>query len=291
MENESQIKEYINNKNKDSVHWTLDSIKTEFDSLIGKEEKETKEWLKLFGWLKNDKNLLQYAELQSKEGNLKRWEKVKMELLELKLSVTCPYFKDFKAFLIDLKKWENDKANWWTAWKYENWKDDINGEFCGLSTWMISSYPYYKNSKTWVTWCSATAQMNGQNFWIDLPMGDAYNAWVKPWKWCLYTLPKDKENQRPSKSWPGLKDWEFSTSSNDSNFADIYVESKSNYWHRAIAFRDSTGQRYVLDPYTRVNGRLDNSPKRLQDYMQSKKIVKAHFYKSKWYLDRKLSYT
>ena len=62
MENETQIKEYIENKQKDSVLWSIESATSEFNSLIWKEEKETWDWLKLFERLKNDKALLKYAE-------------------------------------------------------------------------------------------------------------------------------------------------------------------------------------------------------------------------------------
>jgi hypothetical protein len=41
MENEAQIKQYIEDKNKDSPSGALDTIKSEFNSLIGREEKET----------------------------------------------------------------------------------------------------------------------------------------------------------------------------------------------------------------------------------------------------------
>ena len=313
--NTDKIKEYIQDKEKDWVLWTLDSIKSEFNSLVWKETKETEKGLHLFEWLKNDKNLLTYAELKSKEeSELSAWEKVKLNLLELKLSVTCPYFSDFKDFLEELKRWEYvEQSNEWqdsqsqetqtqdNQWnENESWQSNQpsestesetqNHEFCDVPLWEIQSYPYYKNSKTWVTWCSATAQMNWQNFGLNLPNGDAYNAWTKPWKDSLYTLPKDKKEKKPSKNWPTINDSEFQSISDDANFADIYVESKSNYGHRAVAFRDSTWQWYVLDPYIRVKWRLDNSPKKLEDYLSTKKIVKSHFYKSDWYSDKKLAY-
>lgn len=312
MEKESQIKEYVQNKEKGWLLWTFDSIKSEFNSLVWRETKETEKWLHLFEWLKNDKNLLTYAELKNKEeSELSSWEKIKLNLLELKLSITCPYFSDFKAFLEELKKWEyvpetvdNTVPQNTTSTQTDNqwWQDELSNEsettetieetheFCNVPLWEIKSYPYYKNSKTWVTWCSATAQMNWQNFGLSLPHGDAYNAWAKPWKESLFTLPKDKKEKKPSKNWPTIKSSEFQSVSDDANFADIYVESKSNYGHRAVAFRDSTWQRYVLDPYIRVRWRLDDSPKKLEDYLSTKKIVKSHFYQSNWYSDKELSY-
>ena len=280
MENEAQIKQYIEDKNKDSPSGALDTIKSEFNSLIGREEKETWDWLKLFEWLKNDNNLLKYAELKSREKDLKRWEKVKMELLELKLSITCPYFKDFKQFLEELSRWENISQSW------ENWSETVEYQgktFCGFSVSSVSSSPYYRNSQTWVTWCSKTARENGKRFGLVLPSWNAYDAWERPWQDCKWTLPPDKVNDRPKKNWNAISNSNF-ISWAKGNYADIYVESGSDYGHRASAFKDDSGQWYVLDPYIRVNGKLDTSPKKLEDYMSCKKIVKAHFYESKWYV-------
>lgn len=287
MENEAQIKQYIENKQKNSVSWTFESIKTEFNSLVWREEKETGDWLKLFEWLKNDKNLLKYAEYKEKENELKRWEKFKMELLELRLSITCPYFKDFKEFLEDLAKWEYIPESWeeWSNWNEWNLRVEVwySNTFCGVSISSISSSPYYRNSKTWVTRCSKTARENWKRFGIVLPSWNAYDAWERPWQDCLWTLPADKVNDKPKKRWKAIVPSDFITWSKW-NYADIYVESGSDYWHRASAFKDNSGQRYVLDPYTRVNGRLDTTPKKLEDYVKVKKIVKAHFYESKWYI-------
>lgn len=339
MEYEWKIKEYVQEKEKNSVVWLIDSIKTELNVLAWKEWWQEKDKFHFFERLKNDKNLLTYAELKNKEWELKFWDKFKLQLLELKLSITCPYFSDFKIFLEDLKKWEKiDESEstitgeiqdmepnvpWdWIAEQSGEWSDDISetGEpsestgsteaaestgavettkatesmevhtFCWVDLWNIQSYPYYKNSKTWVTWCSATAQMNGQNFWLSLPSGDAYDAGKKPGNNCLLTLPKDKKEKRPSKNWASIKYLEFKSLKNKSNFADIYVESKSSYWHRAVAFMDSTWQRYVLDPYIRVKWVLDTTPKKLQDYLSVRKVVKAHFYESCGYSDKELAY-
>ena len=293
MENEAQIKGYIKEKEKDSVLWNLENITTEFNSLVGREKEETKDWLHLFEWLKNDKSLLKYAELKMKdEKDLKRWEKFNLELLELRLSITCKYFKDFKIFLEDLKRGEvveDTSTDTWQNMQVET-IDLQNSYFCWVSVWEIQSYPFYRNSQSWVTRCSRTARMNGQNFGLNLPKWDAYNAWEKPWENSINSLPKNKKEKKPSKNWSPLNIWEFNSIWNDINFADIYTESKSNYWHRAVAFRDNTWQRYVLDPYTRVNGVLNSTPKKLQDYMKNKKIVKAHFYKSNWYSHKDLSY-
>jgi len=305
MTQSEKIWEYIQEKEKYTIIWTLDSIKSEFDSLVWKEEKETWDWLKLFEWLKNDKNLLTYAELKNKEeSKLSGWDKLKMNLLELKLSITCPYFSDFKDFLEELKKWEYIPQPWesWNTWDSSQWNENIettettekidgsentelvkHNTFLGVNIDSIVSSPYYKNSQTGVTWCSKTARENWKRFWLVLPSWDAYNAWEKPWQDCLFTLPADKVNEKPKKKWKKIELTEFILS-NKWNYADMYVESWSNYGHRASAFKDDAGQWYVLDPYTRVNGRLDTSPKKLEDYAKTKKILKVHFYESKWYV-------
>lgn len=111
MENEAQIKQYIKEKQNSN---SLSEIKKEFDSLAWEiwisKEKEWWDSPKLFEWLKNDEKLLKYAELKMNEENLKWWEKIKMELLELRLSITCSYFKDFQTFLERMK--HRDDVGW-----------------------------------------------------------------------------------------------------------------------------------------------------------------------------------
>jgi hypothetical protein len=54
-------------------------------------------------WLKNDEKMLNYAKLYLKnKKNI--MESFKIQFLELRISVTCPYFEDFKIFLDELKK-------------------------------------------------------------------------------------------------------------------------------------------------------------------------------------------
>lgn len=288
MENETQIKNYIDTKEKNTLSWTLTTIENNYNNLLQKETKETGDWLKLFQWLKNDKALLKYAEYKAKENELKRWEKVKMELLELRLSITCPYFKDFQEFLDELNQWEYVPQPWddWNNWN-EGWNENVeirqSNTFCGATIDNILSSPYYRNSQTWVTWCSKTARENWKRFGIVLPSWNAYDAWERPWQDCLWTLPADKVNDKPKKRWKAIEPSDFIAWSKW-NYADIYVESKSDYGHRAAAFKDDSWQWYVLDPYTRVNWRLDTKPKKLEDYVKVKKIVKAHFYESKGYV-------
>lgn len=287
----TKVEEYINNNEQTQWFWKIAETVAELAWV----EKETKEWF-LSKWLKNDENLLSYAELTMKTEKLNFWESIKRKLLEVKLSITCPYFADFKSFLEDLKQWNTVSTNGnietsnystthtnssTTETTYES-VEIWNHTFCWISLNNIKSEPFQKNSKTWVTWCSKTARFNWYNFGLNLPSWNAYDAWRNPWNDSIKTIPEDKKNRRPERWWKWIELSKFK-SITKWNYADIYVESKSSYGHRAAAFRDDSWQWYVLDPYSRVNWRLDNSPKRLEDYSKARKIVKAHIYESKWY--------
>lgn len=240
-------------------------------------------------WLKNDKDLLTYAELFNKKD-----ESIKFSILEAKLYFTCPYFADFKDFLEELQRWtdtsesdneskeNNEKTNTETAeWSKES-KETVAHTFCWVSVDNIKSEPFERSGKNGITRCSKTARNNWKNFNINLPRGNAYDAWKTPWKDSVKTIPEDKTNEKPLNSWSWLDVSSFASLSKW-NFADIYTNSKSNYGHRASAFKDDSWEWYVLDPYTRVNWKLDSSPKKLKDYLSVRKIVKANVYESKWY--------
>ena len=102
---QTEVKEYIAEKNEENPAAQLKNLAWEV--WLWKEKKEWDDGPHLFEWLKNDEKLLKYAELKMKEDDLKWWEKFKMELLELRLSITCSYFKDFQTFL-DRMKHKND---------------------------------------------------------------------------------------------------------------------------------------------------------------------------------------
>ena len=244
-------------------------------------------------WLKNDKDLLTYAELFSKKEQLSFWESFKLKTLRLKLFVTCPYFADFEYFLEELQRWadtskskdskQNDKETdaETTEWSNES-KEIASHTFCWVKIDNIKSEPFERSGKNGITRCSKTARNNWKNFNINLPRGNAYDAWKTPWKDSVKTIPEDKTNEKPLNSWSWIDASSFA-SLGKWNFADIYTNSKSNYGHRASAFKDDSWEWYVLDPYTRVNWKLDNSPKKLKDYLSVRKIVKANVYESKWY--------
>ncbi len=295
---EQQVKNYINENEQSQWFWWLVDV---VEDLMWLKE-ETESWVEnwpekwfLSKWLKNDEAMLAYAELVMKVEELNFWERVKQKLLELKLSITCPYFDDFKDFLQELKRWTNTSAtqtseNGGTATSDRTASETTNEStetsthnFCGTNIRNIKSEPFEKNSQTWVTWCSKTARNNWKNFWIILPSWNAYDAWERPWRDSIQTIPANKINGKPSKKWDRIADSTFRNISRG-NYADIYVSSKSNYGHRAAAFKDNTWQWYVLDPYVRVKWILDNSPKKLEDYLTERKILKAHIYESKRYL-------
>lgn len=302
VEKKAKVEEFIETNEQTKWYWKL----AETVADLAWVEKETKEWF-LSKWLKNDENLLKYAELTMKTEKLNFWESIKHRLLELKLSVTCPYFADFKYFLEELKRWTNtsttnsspDTTNTSntesitatnaastsgtpTETTSES-SETLTPKFCWTNISGIRSEPFERNSRTWVTWCSKTARNNWKNFWIVLPSWNAYDAWKLPWRDSIQTIPQDKINKQPQKSWKWIEASAFKSITRW-NYADIYVESKSNYGHRAAAFKGDNWQWYVLDPYVRVNNIMDNSPKKLEDYMRARKIVKAHVYESKWYL-------
>ena len=113
---------------------------------------------------------------------------------------------------------------------------------------IIKSSPSEKNPRTGVTQCSTTARKNANFFWISLPNWDA-----KQW---VHNPIIDKKHfiNIKTKSWNNNKCIDINIASPDTaNFADISVESDTTnwrkYWHRATAFKNNDGQRYVLDPY------------------------------------------
>lgn len=149
----------------------------------------------------------------------------------------------------------------------------------------IKSYPVVKSEESGYC-CSKTARLNGLHFWIYLPRWNAYSAWILPTTWSIGTIPKEKARQRPDKTWDAIWEEKFNSVSDKANFADIYAWSTTTYGHRAIAIRDSQWRWYLLDPYIKIDGETTLMPIKLGDYVKKwRKIVKAHFYHSDWYLN------
>ena len=149
----------------------------------------------------------------------------------------------------------------------------------GFDATKFQSSPFRKNPKTGVTLCAATAKFNAQQFWLTFPSGNAWDAsTAKPTEKEYQTsLPASKIGEKPNRNWTPLSISDFDAMKGV-NVADIFPDSKSGYGHRAVAFRDKNGEWMVLDPYIKVPWTTSTEPKRLEDYMKSRKVFKSHFY-------------
>lgn len=240
QETQTQITEYIENKEKelaqDSIIWSLSGLKVEVDSLVWNEENEDDNRGKLFDLLKNDKKLLKYAELKmKKESELKWWDKVKIELLELRLSITCSYFKDFQTFLKQLKKWDDVWWNTenhvrltpdsWYNWNPQDqfedwlhWQEAISREKV-METWnYIKNWWTFYSPTLWnVTWweneykhvCSTWSYNVLWRLWLP-KVSDSLNVdlnWTILTKmWLGYITSVDPDD--PWKNWYVPKNWD-----------------------------------------------------------------------------------
>lgn len=164
-------------------------------------------------------------------------------------------------------------------------KKNLQGRicFCWKALYGIKSHQLLKDPETWRFCCSKTARFNGRQFGISLPRWNAYEALTNPWRNSLNTLPANKKYIQPKALRPAITEQEFVSMKNNINFVDFCTYTKSNYGHRAVWFRDDNWEWYVLDPYTRINWRKNEAPKKLEDYLRRRKIVKAHFYHSSGY--------
>ena len=135
----------------------------------------------------------------------------------------------------------------------------------------ITSAPYEKNPNTWVTLCSKTAWQNCCNFWINAPRWNASDSFLK--------TPSDKNFLANWKNTGKRTISNFNQYNWNTNFADLHITSSSNYWHRAVAFLNTTDkQRYVLDPY---RNHKNAKPIMLSEYQKNgAKIIEANFYDS-----------
>jgi hypothetical protein len=112
-----------------------------------------------------------------------------------------------------------------------------------IPAWSISSAPAEKVNG--MTYCSRTAVINAEKFWIKAPRWNA----------------KDVENSYASK-------WLLTLNPpSDAKVVEIFSASKKfpQYWHRAIWYNQN-GQWYVLDPYLPATGKWQREPIPLQTY-------------------------
>ena len=150
----------------------------------------------------------------------------------------------------------------------------------------ITSKPLDWNRETWVTWCSYTARLNAENFGIQVPSGNAFDAKDKNPTDNLFVESVEKEKDEK------LTDEDLQKIDSTANFADVYVYSQwkyAKYGHRCSMFKNNTtGKWFVLDPYRQPEpASKDNpdkssaiKPKPLEDYLVHNAIAKINFYNS-----------
>ena len=203
------------------------------------------------------------------------------------------YLRKYVEFQQEI--WVKKNACDWKLWKatletlkvyLKLDKKDINEKlcFCWKALYEIKSHQLLRDPGTWKFCCSKTARFNGKQFGISLPRWNAYEALTNPWRNSLNTLPANKKYIQPKALRPAITEQEFVSMKNNINFVDFCTYTKSNYGHRAVWFRDDKWEWFVLDPYTKINWKKNEAPKRLEDYLRRRKIVKAHFYHSSGYM-------
>lgn len=131
----------------------------------------------------------------------------------------------------------------------KSWKKSINK--------MITSSPFEK-SKRWITLCSRTAHKNLQKLGVNSRRWNAIDVQRSYWKWKIKTYPFG-----------------------DGKVIDLFVKTKSPYWHRAAAFFNN-GECFVLDPYYPVmNGKRTTKPIPYKTYENG---LKAMWRKVVWWV-------
>lgn len=151
----------------------------------------------------------------------------------------------------------------------------------------ITSKPLDRNRETWVTWCSYTARLNAENFGIQVPSGNAFDAKDKNPTDNLFVESVEKEKDEK------LTDEDLQKIDSTANFADVYVYSQwkyAKYGHRCSMFKNNTtGKWFVLDPYRQPepaskydpDKSLAIKPKPLEDYLDANNVIaKINFYNS-----------
>lgn len=140
----------------------------------------------------------------------------------------------------------------------------------------IKSAPRKYNNR-WISLCSYTAQLNAKNFGINIPNGNA-KAWV-------HKQPIDSDHFISSytKSWNNNSCIDITNvAPQNANVADISVESDTRmwriYWHRAFAFKNNDGTRFILDPYYSWWKWIKPIP--YDSYPKNKRIEMVNYYNS-----------
>ena len=237
---------------------------------------------KKFGYLptnssnKLDKTKANTWSSKEKQSNIRKaTEKEKNSFF----SVVKKYASTWCELLVKWKDYIVKRASWAleTVWEFVWW---IVRTFVDLTK--IVSAPSYSEirinkrtgKKSKMTFCSKTAQQNAKNFWVSLPNWNA-KEWVhKP------IIDKEHFISSSTKQQNSNSYIDINTSPENANFADISVESDTvnwrKYWHRAIAFKNNDGQRYVLDPY--YSWWYNTKPIPWEKYPKHSKAEKINYY-------------
>lgn len=168
-----QIKEYIQNKEKNAVTSVIEEFTWE---------------LKFLNFFKNDKDLQDYAELSLKpDSELTLKDSLKKTKLELLLPIKCKYFEEFKKFLADLdeNEWSEPKSEE-TSWESSEWGADNsqNSDTETQSEWAASSS---QNSSTEVS--SEIEDVNVEE------IAHLWSEWQKRKKWEKLKVDKQKRKK------------------------------------------------------------------------------------------------
>lgn len=155
----------------------------------------------------------------------------------------------------------------------------------------IKSNDAEKNDNN-ITMCSKTARKNlaklipkkAYLFFNENQISEAiqtYNKYLKndPSR---YLIPRSnanlvekfyKQNDKIEKYYGDNKTLEKQMKNNKSDVFDVIVKSKSNYGHRAVAFKNKKDNKiYILDPYRKIDNKTTTKPIPFLKYSKNNKI-------------------
>lgn len=205
------------------------------------------------------KIILDAVEKKSKKLPLPTKDKEDNEIFENSFSWL---FGSLIKFFEKIFKWDFFDLfwdNWEISEKIEWNEEDLKAKKIMPLNRILSQW-IRRNPATGTTICSVSAREDAARYFnLKLPRWNAI----------------DVQNSYPTDNKDFENCWE-------NNVADVFVKSKSQYWHRALGFR-KWNDWYILDPYTTWNNK---SPVRLEDYEREvcgtkrMPITKVVFYKS-----------
>jgi hypothetical protein len=212
-----------------------------------------------------------YEELKKENPELWQYEEQVTAAIEKGISPNSLLDNNLLNFILSLfgidKKWD---AIWyhtlWWEWDGKSfWRTSFNvSPYNGvdnpnLRPWTIKNYSVPTKSEpyahSWTsTLCSQTARLNLEKMWaIWVTHWNAFDAWRQMWS--------------PKQPFPPKGDWNIRA-------IDLFVASKSQYWHRAAAFIKDW-EWFVLDPYRNWKS---TTPISAKEYMAKNQVVGAYHY-------------